>query len=203
MRKTNYASLTHMISIRRFARKLGVSEGAVRAAIKSGRVPADAIGSLNTKTGRMRPAIADENLAARAFAPDSEPLPADVLELRRYRDRMKAARAAAQMIYAMSRDMLQNGQLVGRGAIYVAVKEIEEQMIGTAPTGQRAQVRRVLREFIGKLKERVATEPSSAPRWPTRPEAARWLWQRIEETTGKPRHSAGAGRGIRRRHKRA
>jgi hypothetical protein len=55
------------MSIRQFARHLGVTDGAIRKAIKSGRIPSGDLGTIATKTGITRPVIDDPVSAAYNF----------------------------------------------------------------------------------------------------------------------------------------
>lgn len=54
------------MSIRQFAKELGISDGAVRKAIKTGRIPPDALGIITVGT-RTIPTIEDVRLAAKCY----------------------------------------------------------------------------------------------------------------------------------------
>lgn len=54
------------VSIRQFAKDLRISEGAVRKAIDSGRIPQEAMGEV-TKGARVMPYIVKPDLAARCY----------------------------------------------------------------------------------------------------------------------------------------
>lgn len=56
------------ISYREFGRQLGVSGEAVRKAVNSGRIPPEAVGHNKLNGGRLRPCIADPDLARRGWS---------------------------------------------------------------------------------------------------------------------------------------
>jgi hypothetical protein len=63
---------TNGISLSNLAQRLGVTEGAIRKAIKTGRIPPDAVSKYKTKSGKTRPVISDPGLAAHSFTHNTD-----------------------------------------------------------------------------------------------------------------------------------
>lgn len=67
------AHMTEGLGLREFGRLLGVSGEAIRKAIKTGRIPASAVGEKSLSSGRKVPYIADVEAARVAFAGNTNP----------------------------------------------------------------------------------------------------------------------------------
>src|SRR5262245_23465654 len=111
-----------MMSIREFAKRIGVTEGAVRAAIRTNRISRGALGSVVMKNGKRRPAVADPERAAREWRQNTQGhipfvLPDDLVSARRVRDHAIAMKALAHMFDSMSRGLLREKQLISRSSV--------------------------------------------------------------------------------------
>jgi hypothetical protein len=96
-------------SFRELARQLGVTDGAIRKAVKSGRIPSKALGTRRTQSGKTQRVIVDPVLAADCFSQNADhsrasvdkPLESgvagDIAQLRRIREKAKAQLEIAKM----------------------------------------------------------------------------------------------------------
>lgn len=62
------------VGLREFGRELGISGEAIRKAIKTGRIPAAAVGTKELSSGRLVPVIVDTETARKAFKQNTDPL---------------------------------------------------------------------------------------------------------------------------------
>lgn len=158
------------VSLTAFGRMIGITEGAVRKAIKSGRIPQDALTTVNGKTK-----IADVGMAATAWATNSaanriglgdieqpdEELPPEVAMARKHRYERHALWLKVKALEAYQRTQLTDRELVNRDVALATLFEVQNEMLESAPRHRRAQMKQTLDAFRQRAQSKLKAAPAA------------------------------------------